>query len=130
MENGGDSKDPSGFLSEIIGAPVTVKLNSSVVYRGRILGLKRTRLWTDECQIPGVLSSVDGYMNIALEKTEEYVDGQLRKSYGDAFVRGNNGVFSRVSGKVMNRLISLSPLYFGRLRVGAIYLYYFLLDSP
>jgi len=130
MENGGDSKDPSGFLSEIIGAPVTVKLNSSVVYRGRILGLKRTRLWIDECQITGVLSSVDGYMNIALEKTEEYVDGQLRKSYGDAFVRGNNGVFSRVSGKVMNRLISLSPLYFGRLRVGAIYLYYFLLDSP
>ncbi len=40
MENGGDSKDPSGFLSEIIGAPVTVKLNSSVVYRGRILDLR------------------------------------------------------------------------------------------
>ena len=36
MENGAsDSKDPSGFLSEIIGAPVTVKLNSSVVYKGR-----------------------------------------------------------------------------------------------
>ena len=30
-------------------------------------------------------------MNIALEKTEEYVNGQLRRSYGDAFVRGNNG---------------------------------------
>ena len=39
----------------------------------------------------GLLSSVDGYMNIALEKTEEYVDGELKKSYGDAFVRGNNG---------------------------------------
>ena len=37
------------------------------------------------------MSSVDGYMNIALEKTEEYVDGELRRSYGDAFVRGNNG---------------------------------------
>ena len=36
MENGpsSDSKDPSGFLSDIIGAPVTVKLNSSVVYKG------------------------------------------------------------------------------------------------
>lgn len=32
-------------------------------------------------------------MNIALEKTEEYVDGKLRRSYGDAFVRGNNGGF-------------------------------------
>lgn len=39
----------------------------------------------------GLLSSVDGYMNIALENTEEYVDGVLKRSYGDAFVRGNNG---------------------------------------
>lgn len=30
----GDSRDPSAFLSEIIGAPVTVKLNSGVVYKG------------------------------------------------------------------------------------------------
>ena len=30
-------------------------------------------------------------MNIALEKTEEYVNGRLRRNYGDAFVRGNNG---------------------------------------
>lgn len=37
--------------------------------------------------------SVDGYMNISLEKTEEYVDGKLRRSYGEAFVRGNNGSF-------------------------------------
>lgn len=36
MENGAASegRDPSGFLSEIIGAPVTVKLNSGVVYKG------------------------------------------------------------------------------------------------
>lgn len=33
-------------------------------------------------------------MNIALEKTEEYVDGVKRRTYGDAFVRGNNGLFS------------------------------------
>ena len=30
-------------------------------------------------------------MNIALEKTEEYINGVKRRSYGDAFVRGNNG---------------------------------------
>jgi hypothetical protein len=30
-------------------------------------------------------------MNIALEKTEEYVNGEKRHHYGDAFVRGNNG---------------------------------------
>lgn len=38
MENGNPSqsegKDPSSFLSEIIGNPVTVKLNSGVVYKG------------------------------------------------------------------------------------------------
>jgi U6 snRNA-associated Sm-like protein LSm6 len=55
--------------------PVTVKLNSGVVYKGE-------------------LQSVDGYMNIALEKCQEFVNGQLRRTYGDAFVRGNNGEHS------------------------------------
>ncbi len=41
--------------------------------------------------LAGELQSVDGYMNIALEKTEEYVGGVKKRSYGDAFVRGNNG---------------------------------------
>lgn len=39
----------------------------------------------------GELQSVDGYMNIALEKTAEWVNGAKRREYGDAFVRGNNG---------------------------------------
>ncbi|KAG0641105.1 hypothetical protein HOY80DRAFT_1040074 [Tuber brumale] len=69
----GDS-DPSTFLSEIIGAPITVKLNSGVEYKGE-------------------LSSVDGYMNIALEKTVEYVGGQVRNRYGDVFIRGNNVLY-------------------------------------
>ncbi|KAF3928688.1 hypothetical protein AA313_de0201529 [Arthrobotrys entomopaga] len=66
------SKDPSSFLSEIHGAPITVKLNSGVEYKGE-------------------LQSVDGYMNIALENTEEYVNGQRKNRYGDVFIRGNNG---------------------------------------
>lgn len=70
--NATDPKDPASFLSSIIGVPVTVKLNSGIVYKGE-------------------LQSVDGYMNIALEKCAEYVNGQLRRNYGDAFVRGNNG---------------------------------------
>lgn len=68
-----DSKDPASFLSSIIGVPVTVKLNSGVVYKGE-------------------LQSVDGYMNIALENCQEFVNGKLRRTYGDAFVRGNNGM--------------------------------------
>jgi len=45
---------------------------------------------TDYCPT-GELQSVDGYMNIALENTEEHVGGVKKRSYGDAFVRGNNG---------------------------------------
>lgn len=38
-----------------------------------------------------MLACLDGYMNIALEQTEEYVNGQFKYKYGDAFIRGNNG---------------------------------------
>lgn len=41
----------------------------------------------------GILAVVDGYMNIAMEQTEEYVNNQLKNKYGDAFIRGNNGIF-------------------------------------
>ena len=52
--------------------PVVVKLNSGVDYRG-------------------ILACLDGFMNIAMEQTEEYVDGKLKARYGDCFIRGNNG---------------------------------------
>lgn len=92
MENGSgqaEGKDPSAFLSEIIGSAVVVKLNSGVVYKGE-------------------LQSVDGYMNIALEKTEEYVNGVKRRTYGDAFVRGNNGEFERPRGALSRAAPSLT----------------------
>jgi len=65
---------PNEFLKQIIGRPVVVKLNNGVDYRG-------------------VLACLDGYMNIALEQTEEYSNGQLKNKYGDAFIRGNNVLF-------------------------------------
>lgn len=37
------------------------------------------------------MACLDGYMNIAMEQTEEYVNGQLKAKYGDCFIRGNNG---------------------------------------
>ena len=43
----------------------------------------------------GVLACLDGYMNIAMEQTEEYVNGQLKAKYGDTFIRGNNGILTR-----------------------------------
>lgn len=41
----------------------------------------------------GILSCLDGFMNIALEQTEEYNGGQLKAKYGDAFIRGNNVLY-------------------------------------
>ncbi|RYP04192.1 hypothetical protein DL765_010275 [Monosporascus sp. GIB2] len=103
MENGtvaaaqGEGRDPSGFLSEIIGNPVTVKLNSGVVYKGKCADEDRdeNRHYpnTNLPTVTGELQSVDGYMNIALEKTEEFVNGVKRRTYGDAFVRGNNVMY-------------------------------------
>ena len=43
--------------------------------------------------IVGVLACLDGYMNIALEQSEEYMNGQLKNKYGDAFIRGNNVLY-------------------------------------
>lgn len=45
--------------------------------------------------ILGTLACLDGYMNIALENTEEYVEGRLKNTYGDTFIRGNNGKFHK-----------------------------------
>ncbi|VDO45222.1 U6 snRNA-associated Sm-like protein LSm6, putative [Brugia malayi] len=67
-------QNPSEFLKQIIGKPVVVKLNSGIDYRG-------------------ILSCLDGFMNIALEQTEEYSNGQLKNKYGDAFIRGNNVLY-------------------------------------
>ncbi|KAG2440148.1 hypothetical protein HXX76_004261 [Chlamydomonas incerta] len=70
----GVSKTPAEFLKAIKGKAVLVKLNSGVDYRG-------------------ILACLDGYMNIAMEQTEEYVNGQLKNKYGDAFIRGNNVLY-------------------------------------
>jgi len=67
-------KSPSDFLKLVLGRPVVVKLNSGVTYKG-------------------ILACLDGYMNIAMEQTEEYVGGQLKSKYGDAFIRGNNVLY-------------------------------------
>jgi len=70
----GQRKTPNEFLKQVIGRPVVVKLNNGIDYRG-------------------VLACLDGYMNIALEQTEEYNNGQLKNKYGDAFIRGNNVLY-------------------------------------
>ena len=67
-----NKRSPSDFLKSVLGRPAIVKLNSGIEYRG-------------------VLACLDGYLNIAMEQTQEYgLDGQLKATYGDCFIRGNN----------------------------------------
>ena len=47
--------------------------------------------------------SVDRYMNVNLEQTEEYVSGQLKATYGDAFIRGNNILYILSATKLFNQ---------------------------
>lgn len=69
-----NKRSPSDFLKAVLGRPVNVRLNSGTDYRG-------------------VLACLDGYLNIAMEQTEEYVEGQLKSKYGDCFIRGNNVLY-------------------------------------
>jgi hypothetical protein len=65
---------------------------------------------------------VDGYMNIALEKCEEHVNGVKKRSYGDAFVRGNNGEVG-VKDRFTETFADarFSDVYLSRCMMGTIY---------
>lgn len=85
------SGSPTDFLKNVVGKRVVVRLTSGVDYRGMFsypLPCVLPRISLDAI---GVLSCLDGYMNIALEQTEEHVNGTVTNRYGDAFIRGNNG---------------------------------------
>ena len=64
--------EEGNLVSAWFGKQVIVRLNSNVDYRG-------------------VLISLDGYMNVALEGAEELLAGASKQKYGDVFIRGNNG---------------------------------------
>ena len=84
---------PTDFLKGVVGKRVIVRLTSGVDYQGQIQISLRLNHADFLKQILGILSCLDGFMNIALEQTEEYVNGAVTNRYGDAFVRGNNGAF-------------------------------------
>eukprot|EP00913_Durusdinium_trenchii_P016974 g15959.t1 len=86
-------KSPGDFIKQVLGRPVIVKLNNGADYRG-------------------ILTCLDGYMNLAMEKTEEYVDGELKHKYGDTFIRGNNVLY--ISQQPKNREVAdLASSIFG-----------------
>jgi hypothetical protein len=42
-----------------------------------------------------------------MEKTEEYVNGQLKNKYGDTFIRGNNGMLTTDVGILIYNAIKI-----------------------
>ena len=92
----GAAGSPTDFLKGVVGKKVIVRLISGVDYRGACFffsPLFTTIIVDSQCltSYVGVLSCLDGYMNIALEQTEEHVNGRVTNRYGDTFIRGNNG---------------------------------------
>ena len=105
--------NPADFLASVIGKRVVVKLGTGAEYRGtpparrspatarRAAAAPSARSPAapppPRCPSPGVLACLDPYMNIAMEQTEEYVNGNLKNKYGDSFIRGNNVVYITAS---------------------------------
>jgi U6 snRNA-associated Sm-like protein LSm6 len=68
------TKTPTLFLRNVLGRAVVVKLNNGAEYRGKLVCL-------------------DGYLNIVLENTAEFVNGELKRRYGDTLLRGSNVLY-------------------------------------
>lgn len=68
--------NPKPFLNGLVGKPVMVKLKWGQEYKG-------------------ILVSVDGYMNLQLANTEEYIDSSCTGSLGEVLIRCNNVMYLR-----------------------------------
>ncbi|KAE9554614.1 hypothetical protein FO519_002174 [Halicephalobus sp. NKZ332] len=66
--------NPKPFLNSLTGKPVVCKLKWGMEYRG-------------------ILLAVDGYMNLQLANTEEYIEGVNQGSLGECLIRCNNVLY-------------------------------------
>ncbi|KAJ3633121.1 hypothetical protein MTP99_010089 [Tenebrio molitor] len=68
--------NPKPFLNSLTGKAVMVKLKWGHEYKGYLV-------------------SVDGYMNLQLANTEEFIDGNMTGNLGEVLIRCNNVLFIR-----------------------------------
>merc|ERR1711962_1720945 len=68
--------NPKPFLNALTGKPVMVKLKWGMEYKGYLV-------------------SVDGYMNLQLANTEEFIDSALTGNLGEVLIRCNNMLYIR-----------------------------------
>ena len=65
-------------MADLVGKIVRVKLKWGMEYQGK-------------------LTSSDAYMNLQLENTEEFIDGELAGFLGEVLVRCNNVLYIKAS---------------------------------
>ena len=70
--------NPKPFLIDLIDKPVIVKMK-----------------WGNGMEYKGILIAFDGYMNLQLYNTEEWIDGECRGNIGEALIRWNNVLYVR-----------------------------------
>ena len=70
--------NPKPFLADLTGKTVRVRLK-----------------WGQEYQ--GKLTSSDAYMNLQLEETEEFIDGQFAGGLGEVLIRCNNVLYIKAA---------------------------------
>merc|ERR1712142_458998 len=68
--------NPKPFLNGLTGKTVMVKLKWGMEYKGYLV-------------------AVDGYMNMQLDKSEEYIDGTFTGNLGEILIRCNNVLYVR-----------------------------------
>jgi small nuclear ribonucleoprotein F len=71
--------NPKPFLADLVGKVVIVKLK-----------------W-GQMQYKGTLHSSDSYMNLYLERTEEFIDGQFAGFLGHVLIRCNNVLYLKAA---------------------------------
>jgi small nuclear ribonucleoprotein F len=70
--------NPKPFLADLTGKNVRVRLKWGQEYQGR-------------------LASSDAYMNLQLENTEEFIDGQFAGALGEVLIRCNNVLYIKAA---------------------------------
>lgn len=83
--------NPKPFLNALTGKPVLVKLKWGMEYKVKISDFELYYYFF----IQGYLVAVDGYMNLQLANSEEYIDGALAGHLGEILVRCNNVLYIR-----------------------------------
>ena len=70
--------NPKPFLADLTGKTVRVKLKWGMEYQGTLI-------------------SSDAYMNLQLERTEEYINGNFAGMLGEVLIRCNNVMYIKAA---------------------------------